>query len=231
MSNTYKIKWKPDLRENNKPCVSEKLNKETLRCDKKEGRKTKRTRQMAFLHKPLQPKVCVRAAKRNPNDFSGAKCCGLCSRTVNKWGERSVPRPPSVFFLPRSHCIHLTVKQKSQQWKKYISLSLCVFVWWCVWALTALTGAWYFTHGNDALIQPSVSRSLPGCPSQAFERWKKPKGGKKHVVKRMFFMFGVAGQLACQGGVVRSDTHVITYALGEMIRALQLRRLQKTCEH
>lgn len=43
-------------------------------------------------------------------------------------------------------------------------------------------------------------------------------------------MFGVAGRLACRGEVVRTDTHVITYALGEMIRALQLRKLQKSCE-
>lgn len=35
-------------------------------------------------------------------------------------------------------------------------------------------------------------------------------------------MFAVANQLACRGvedeGVVRADTHVITYALGEMIK-------------
>lgn len=44
----------------------------------------------------------------------------------------------------------------------------------------------------------------------------------------MFFMFGVLGRLACQWGeVVRTDTHVITYALGEMIRALQLREASK----
>lgn len=37
-------------------------------------------------------------------------------------------------------------------------------------------------------------------------------------------MFGVADRLACQEvEVARSDTHVITYALGEMMRALQLR--------
>lgn len=41
-------------------------------------------------------------------------------------------------------------------------------------------------------------------------------------------MFGVAGRLACQWGEVgRSDTHVITYALGEMIRALQLGKASK----
>lgn len=37
---------------------------------------------------------------------------------------------------------------------------------------------------------------------------KTPKGKKKHFVKRMFFMFGVAGRLACQWGKWWEVTHM-----------------------
>lgn len=148
-----------------------------------------------------------------------AKCCHFSASGLNSVHHLTTERrwPPreshnKCFLSPREPRSHLALKRKTLQWKNtyletwasHWALTFCV----CK-ALTGLTGAWYFTHGNDALTQPSVSHSLPGCPSlsqKEYKKWKKSQ--KKHVVKRMFFMFGVAGRLACQWGECYGVTHM-----------------------
>lgn len=186
----------------------------------------KDTREMRFLPQTLTRGVSIYNAQCKRLALRLSVCVFLCpllppaGQTENYLAESKKEHPTSpstvthvnmdAFFPQMSH-IHLALKRKIQEWKIHVCGHrcctsspacfdfICEHLWMIVWGTVDRSDRGLIFYSWKWCPHPAISvTQSPSVSITGFGGGKKPKGGYFFFKKRMYFMLGVAGRLACQ---------------------------------